>query len=224
MKTLNALRLLPLLGTVLALHTGASMAAPVSFNLTTGGNGAYRSYTATASGVSVNATALVSEAGGGFNKATVVKVNSGLGVVSGGTGALGMVDNAGGHVEALLFDFGAKHFDQLTVSFTQLEHQESVSLWWGDSLDLNNAGAPLIHTANNLGQSLFTLNQFAGARYLLVAAANNGISSSGCGQDNSCFRVDGLTGTVPEPGALALVALAGVLGVATSRRRAQPQG
>ncbi len=219
MNTLNIRRLLPLLCTAAALYAGASQAATVAFDLTQGTNGTQSSYTSTSGGRSVTATAWVSEAGAAYDSASVTKSNGGLGVLSFGIGNAGMVDNAGTHVEALLFDFGASDYSALTVSFTQLGGGEAVNLWWGDSLNLANVGAPLASFVSNPGNNPFSLTNFGGARYLLVAAADNGLSTGGCGNDNSCFRVDGLTGTVPEPGALALVGLAGLLGAATTRRR-----
>lgn len=220
MKHFILRRLWPLLGsTLLALHTAGSQAATVTFDLTQGSNGAFASLTSSAGGHSVATTAWVSDAGAAYNSASVAKTSTGLGVLSFGVGHAGMVDNAGTHVEALLFDFGSSDFSSLVVSFTQLDSAETVNLWWGDSLDLANVGAPLASFVGNPGNNPFNLAQFGGARYLLLAAADNGQSGTGCGSDNGCFKVDGLTGTVPEPGALALVGLAGVLGAAASRRR-----
>ncbi|MFY9509878.1 MAG: hypothetical protein WAQ05_02745 [Rubrivivax sp.] len=219
-------RLLPTVAALLLAPT--AFAGTVVFTLDGADLPAAASYTETASGYSVTAQAYTSYGGSAFLSSEVRRMGDALGVTSVGDLNGGQIDDSGGSVEALLFDFGSSGFAGLDIAFTLLGIDESMNIWWGNTLDLSSTASPLENQASNPATSgnppdnPFSIAAFGGARYLMIGAVDNGPSSPLCGpvSGNSCFRVDSLTATVPEPGSLALV-LAAALGLAvvSPRRR-----
>lgn len=165
---------------------------------------------------------------------TNVQINAttpGIGINGGSSNPQLDTNNPGLH-EAILFTSSVPNFSLRGIKLSFVDADDTLqvygvnaddsltSLGFAGVIQSSLVGTTVVNTAANDGTSVITLTNPTSyfARYLLTTLVGGDVSLMGTGGQD--YRIDGITGSVPEPGTWAMLIVGfGFVGVAARRRK-----